>query len=86
MAKDKAGRAKIIVISGPSGAGKTTLLNKIFLKRNIRSSFIKGISYTTRPKRSGEKNGRDYYFVSKDKFLSLAESSFFLEHQKVLDD
>ena len=62
------------------------MLNKMFLKRNIRSSFIKGISYTTRPKRPNEKNGRDYYFVDKKTFRKLIKDDFFLEHQKVLED
>ena len=86
MDRKRTSRIKIVVISGPSGAGKTTLLKRIFLKRNIRSSFIKGISYTTRPRRRGEKNGRDYYFVDKKTFRSLIRKNFFLEYQKVLED
>ncbi len=77
---------KIIVISGPSGAGKTTLIKKIFLKRSIRRSFIHSVSYTTRGIRPNERNGRDYYFVSRKTFLSLVKKGFFLEHQKVLGD
>jgi len=86
MVKKRSTRVKIVVISGPSGAGKTTLLKRIFLRRNIRNSFIKSISYTTRPRRRGEKNGRDYYFVDKKTFRALIKNNFFLEHQKVLGD
>ncbi|MFA5007883.1 MAG: guanylate kinase [Candidatus Omnitrophota bacterium] len=74
----------IIILSGPSGAGKTTLLNKVFRKRNIKEKFIRAISYTTRKIRPKEKNGRDYFFISKRKFLQLKEKGFFLESQKVL--
>lgn len=76
----------IIILSGPSGAGKTTLLNKVFRKKNIRNKFVRAISYTTRPIRPKEKNGRDYFFVSKPKFLRLKEKGFFLESQRVLDN
>lgn len=67
---------KIIVISSPSGAGKTTLC-KLLLKKmkNINLS----ISYTSRNKRLNEINGRDYYFVSKEKFLKLKNKNFFIE-------
>ena len=76
----------IIILSGPSGAGKTTLLNKIFRKKNIKGKFIRAISYTTRKIRPKEKHGRDYFFISKRKFLQLKEKGFFLESQKVLDN
>lgn len=76
----------IIILSGPSGAGKTTLLNKVFRKKNIREKFIRAISYTTRKIRPKEKNGKDYFFLSKRKFLRLKEKGFFLESQRVLDN
>jgi len=86
MVKNKRGKAKIIIISGPSGAGKTTLLKKIFLKRNIHRSFLRSVSYTTRQKRRGERDGKDYYFVDKETFHALIRKKFFLEYQKVLND
>ncbi len=76
----------IIILSGPSGAGKTTLLNKVFRKKNIRAKFIRAISYTTRKIRPKEKNGKDYFFLSKHKFLQLKGKGFFLESQRVLDN
>ena len=67
---------KLIIISSPSGAGKTTLC-KLLLKKmkNINLS----ISYTSRSKRLNEVDGRDYYFVSKEKFLILKKKNFFIE-------
>ncbi len=69
-------QSKLIIISSPSGAGKTTLC-KLLLKKmkNINLS----ISYTSRSKRLNEINGRDYYFVSKDKFILLKKKNFFIE-------
>ena len=68
--------SKLIIISSPSGAGKTTLC-KLLLKKmkNINLS----ISYTSRSKRLNEIDGRDYYFVSKQKFLILKKKNFFIE-------
>ena len=67
---------KIIIISSPSGAGKTTLC-KLLLKKmkNINLS----ISYTSRNQRLNEIDGKDYYFVSKEKFMKLKNKNFFIE-------
>ena len=67
---------KIIIISSPSGAGKTTLC-KLLLKKmhNINLS----ISYTSRNKRLNEINGKDYFFVTKEKFNKLKNKNFFIE-------
>ena len=67
---------KLIIISSPSGAGKTTLC-KLLLKKlkNINLS----ISYTSRNKRLNEIDGKDYFFISKQKFLSLKKNNFFIE-------
>ena len=67
---------KIIIISSPSGAGKTTLCKLLLKKmRNINLS----ISYTSRNKRLNEINGKDYFFVTKEKFNHLKNKSFFIE-------
>ena len=70
---------KLIIISSPSGAGKTTLC-KLLLKKmnNIKLS----ISYTSRKKRINEINGKDYFFVSKEKFIKLNKNKFFIETAK----
>ena len=67
---------KIIIISSPSGAGKTTLCKLLLKKmRNISLS----VSYTSRNKRLNEKNGKDYFFVTKEKFNYLKNKNFFIE-------
>ena len=73
---------KIIIISSPSGAGKTTIC-KYLLKKidNVKLS----ISYTTRPKRKNEKNGKDYFFINREKFNTLANKNFFVETARVFD-
>ena len=80
------GGIEIFVISGPGGVGKTTLLQRLFHKKTIRDKFLRGISFTTRHSRPQEKEGEDYFFVSKKEFLILRRGGFFLESQKVLDD
>ena len=67
---------KIIIISSPSGAGKTTLCKLLLKKmRNINLS----ISYTSRNQRLNEKSGKDYFFVTKEKFNQLKNKNFFIE-------
>jgi len=69
-----------IIISSPSGAGKTSVTKKLLKK--IKNSYL-SISCTTRKPREGEKNGKDYFFISKKKFLNLKKNKKFLEHAKV---
>ena len=72
----------MFILSSPSGAGKTTLVKKISKNRN----FITLISHTTRLPRPSEKNGKDYFFVSKNYFKKLIKKREFLEHAKVFDN
>ena len=72
----------MFILSSPSGAGKTTLVKKIVKNKNYSVS----ISHTTRFPRPAEKNGKDYYFVSKNKFKKLIKKREFLEHAKVFDN
>ena len=70
---------KLIIISSPSGAGKTTLCKLLIKKmKNINLS----ISYTSRNKKLNEIHGKDYYFVSKEKFEKLKKSNYFVETAK----
>ena len=70
---------KLIIISSPSGAGKTTLCKLLIKKmKNINLS----ISYTSRNKRLNEVEGKDYFFVNKDKFKNLKKQNFFIETAK----
>ena len=70
------------ILSSPSGAGKTTLVKKISKNKNFSIS----ISHTTRLPRPNEKDGKDYYFVSKNYFKKLIKKGEFLEHAKVFDN
>mgnify|MGYP001181545787 FL=1 len=72
----------VIILSSPSGAGKTTLVKKIAKKNNFKIS----ISFTTRKPRTNEENGKDYFFVSEEKFQSLIKNNEFLEHAKVFEN
>ena len=72
----------MIILSSPSGAGKTTLVKKISLANNFQIS----ISHTTRPPRTNEINGEDYFFVNKDKFEVLIKKKEFLEYAKVFEN
>ncbi|MCZ2355829.1 MAG: guanylate kinase [Bacteroidia bacterium] len=74
---------KIIIFSAPSGAGKSTIVFEV-LKRIERLEF--SVSATTRPKRNYEINGRDYYFISIEKFRYYIEKDKFLEWQEVYPD
>jgi len=75
-------RGLMFVLSSPSGAGKTTL-SRMLLKadRNIALS----VSVTTRPKRRGEVNGRDYHFIDPGRFTTMAKSGELLEWAEVFD-
>lgn len=75
-------RGMMIVLSSPSGAGKSTLTRKL-LRENDNMTI--SVSATTRRARSGESEGVDYYFVSKDEFVDMIEKQEFLEHAKVFD-
>jgi len=73
-------RGNLFVVVAPSGAGKTSLVAKLLEgDPNIRLS----ISYTTRAPREGEVDGREYNFVSREKFESMIAAGDFLEHANV---
>ncbi len=67
---------EVFVITAPSGTGKTTLLKRL-MAADIRLRF--SISYTTRPPRPGEVDGRDYFFVSPQEFARLREEDALAE-------
>lgn len=69
-----------VVVSAPSGAGKTTLVKKL-LKKNRNFGF--SVSVTTRPPRPGEKNGREYRFVSPKEFERLKKGKKLLEWARI---
>jgi len=70
----------VYIISAPSGSGKSTLVNEL-LKKVSDLEF--SISYTTRAPRGSEKDGRQYYFVSRPEFEKMIREGEFLEHAEV---
>lgn len=73
-------KGTLYVISAPSGAGKTSLV-KALLERDSR--VLVSVSHTTRDKRPGEVDGKDYNFVERDRFNQMIEASAFLEFAEV---
>ena len=73
----------MVILSSPSGVGKTTLTKKIQQKYQ---SFKITVSHTTRPPRSNEVDGVDYFFVSKDEFKNLIKEEKFYEYAKIFDN
>jgi guanylate kinase len=76
-------KGQLWVIAAPSGAGKTSLVHAL-LQREPTLRF--SISYTTRAPRSSEVDGRDYFFVSKQRFQAMVQEGAFLEHAQVFDN
>ena len=79
-------KGKIFILSGPSGSGKTTLYKKLLASRKLAGKLVKSVSMTTRPRRVGEKHGRDYLFADEKAFLNMKKKDQFLESQKVFDN
>lgn len=75
-------RGLMLVISSPSGAGKTTITRALLEHDN---NIELSVSVTTRPKRPGEIDGRDYIFVDKTEFNLMVNRRELLEHAKVFD-
>ena len=76
-------RGLMLVLSSPSGAGKTTLARKL---REGDEDIIMSVSHTTRERRKGEKEGKDYHFVDKDTFAAMRDRGDFLEWAVVFDN
>ena len=73
-------RGLMLVISAPSGAGKTTLANLLIQHdKHLRSS----ISVTTRKKRPGEVDGKDYYFIDIEEFKKMVKNNEFMEYAEI---
>jgi guanylate kinase len=76
-------RGLMLVLSSPSGAGKTTLARRLL---DEEPGIEMSISHTTRKKRQGEKDGRDYHFVDKESFTRMRDRGAFLEWAVVFDN
>lgn len=73
---------KLFIVAAPSGGGKTSLVKALL--RSLDNIAI-SISHTTRPKRTGEVDGVDYFFVNEQRFMSMVDESQFIEHARVFD-
>lgn len=73
-------KGAILILSGPSGCGKSTLLKEVY--KEIGDYYF-SISTTTREPRVGEKNGVDYFFVTKEEFEKDIKENSFLEYASV---
>jgi len=79
MVKEKK-TGHLIVISGPSGAGKDTVVQKLLEKSK---KTVLSVSMTTREPRRGEQEGKDYYYVTKEKFFEEVDKGNLLEYANV---
>jgi guanylate kinase len=70
----------LFIISAPSGSGKSTLVNEV---RKQLTGIEFSISWTTRPPRGSEENGREYHFTSREEFEHMLAAGEFLEHAEV---
>jgi guanylate kinase len=71
------GRPTVVVVTGPSGAGKGTLIRELVGRLPVLEVTV---SATTRERRPGEQDGREYYFLTLQEFLARIEGGEFLEH------
>jgi guanylate kinase len=78
-------RGLMLILSSPSGAGKTTLSRKL-LECEKDNALVMSVSVTTRKPRPGEQDGKDYFFVSHEKFLNMIAGDEFLEHAQVFEN
>lgn len=77
----RSGRGTLLIVSSPSGAGKTTLTRRLLDEfAHPPGDLVFSVSYTTRPRRPGEVEGRDYHFVTPDQFEAMVRRGEFAEH------
>tara|TARA_Y100000589_G_scaffold191592_1_gene181464 strand:+ start:36460 stop:37035 length:576 start_codon:yes stop_codon:yes gene_type:complete len=76
-------KGKCVIFSAPSGAGKTSIVNHL-LSKGLNLEF--SISACSRGPRGNEKDGKEYYFLGKDKFKELIRNDEFIEWEEVYRD
>ena len=76
-------RGLMLVLSSPSGAGKTTISRELL---ELEPDLSMSVSATTRQPRPGEVDGKDYFFITKEKFHEMVENDEFLEHATVFEN
>lgn len=77
-------KGKLIVFSAPSGSGKTTIVRHLLEQADLNLDF--SISCTSREPRTGEEDGKDYYFISLEDFKKHIKNDDFLEWEEVYRD
>lgn len=75
-------QGRLIIIAAPSGTGKTSVISRILL---AHPEIMYSVSYTTRPMRQGDKDGKDYWFIDRKKFEEDIKKNMFAEWAKVHD-
>jgi guanylate kinase len=76
-------RGYLFIVSSPSGGGKTTLIRRLLANPPGGEPLRFSVSHTTRPRREGELDGREYHFVTAAEFENMARHTEFLEHNEV---
>ncbi len=84
--KKKHKQGKVLILSGPSGSGKTTLHKALLGSPKLKGKIVKSISATTRAKRQGERENKDYLFLTETVFAKRILRGYFLEWEKVFDN
>lgn len=79
----KANKGKIVIISSPSGGGKTSICRKLLSPTRKKADWQFSLSDTTRQMRKGEKDGREYNFITEKQFKKKAAANYYAEHFKV---
>ena len=74
----------ILIISGLSGSGKDTVINRLKEITTVDFHFV--VTCNTRKKREGEIDGKDYHFITREKFIEMINNGEMLEHSEVYDD
>lgn len=80
MSSEKSSKAKMIIVAAPSGAGKSSFVEKLAAE-DVRLHDV--ITYTTRPMRHHESQGKPYFFISHDEFVKKRSEGFFIEWAQV---
>ncbi|OGW81623.1 MAG: guanylate kinase [Omnitrophica bacterium GWA2_52_8] len=81
--KKKTQQGLLVILSAPSGCGKTTIVDRLLKRHEDR---IRAVSVTTRKPRLGEKDGVDYFFVTREAFKKMEKAGELLESAKVFDE
>jgi len=68
----------IYIITGPSGVGKNTIIEAM----STDLDFYFSVSHTTRPQREGEEGGKDYHFVTEERFKNLVDENLMIEYEQ----